>query len=142
MPFTVTAACSSVSTKFPASALVEAVINTVPASADCSMRAASGTVGPEASYSGLSASSPTSSTTTSPECKPTRICTPRSWLFLSAAAYLLILVCISIAARQASNACRSLAIGAPNIAMMPSPMNRHTVPLLFSTAWHMCWVAR
>ena len=114
----------------------------VPARADCSIRAASGTVGPEASYSGCSRSSPTSSTTTSPEFNPTRICKSVPRLDSSFAEYSDTAARISIAARHASSAWRSLASGAPNIAMMPSPINRQTVPRLCSTASHMRCVAR
>ena len=73
MPLTDTGASACVSVLLAASAWVAAVRYTSPGLAACSILAAIGTVGPEASYSTLSPS-PTVRTTTSPECSPTRIC--------------------------------------------------------------------
>ena len=61
-------------------------------------------------------------TTTSPELRPTRICTSMPWLRRSSSAYQPTVSCMRSAAWQARTAWSSWATGAPKRAMIPSPM--------------------
>src|SRR5215467_1332862 len=67
-------------------------------------------------------------TTTSPELSPTRICTSMPCPRRSSSAYQPTVSCMRIAARHARTAWSSCASGAPNNAMIPSPITWFTVP--------------
>ena len=89
----------------------------------------------------ISPSSPIDPTTTSPEFMPIR--TARSMpSALTSAASAATPSIISSAARQAHWAWSSRAIGAPNSAMIPSPVNLSTVPSAWCTASASTWKNR
>jgi hypothetical protein len=71
---------------------------------------------------------PMERTTTSPELRPIRMLIATPVRALTRAAWLLTASCIRSAAWQARTAWSSWAMGAPNRAMMPSPMTWFTVP--------------
>ncbi len=95
---------------------------------------------PIAVYS-ISPSSPIEPTTTSPELIPIRTARSMPSLLISAASSATPAI-ISSAARQAHCAWSSRAIGAPNSAMMPSPVNLSTVPSARCTASASTWKNR
>ena len=91
------------------------------------MRCASPTVWPSAVGS-IVTSSPTRPTTTSPELSPSRTCRSTSCVSRNSSEYSPIAFVRCQAAWQARRAWSSSATGAPNSAMIPSPVNLSTVP--------------